>query len=51
MKEPRHEEKRSTVEKVDFDVDCVLPVSFYRIDVQSFSVSERVSCVVDIGTG
>jgi hypothetical protein len=34
---------RFTVEKEDVRVDDKLPVSFYRIDVQSFSVSDRVS--------
>ena len=43
MKEPGHEEMRSTVEKEDFDVDYMVPVSLYRIDVQSFSLRGRVS--------
>ena len=43
MKEPGHEEMRSTVEKEDFDVDKRLPVSLYRIHVQSCSVRGQVS--------
>ena len=33
----------TTVEKKDFGVDYVLPVSSYPIDVQSCSVRRRVS--------
>jgi hypothetical protein len=33
----------STVEKEDLLVDNATPVSFYRIDGQSFSLSGRVS--------
>ena len=43
MKEPGQEEMRFTVEKKDFNVDKRLPVSFYRVDVQSFSVRGQVS--------
>ena len=45
MKEPGPEEVMSTVEKEDVRVDNNVPVSLYRIDVQSFSVSGRVSVV------
>ena len=43
MMEQAHEEMRSTVEKEDVCVDKRLPVSFYRIDVQSSSVRGQVS--------
>jgi hypothetical protein len=34
---------RSTIEKEEVRVDNATPVSFYSIDVQSFSVSGRLS--------
>ena len=43
MWEPGHEEMGSTAEKDDVHVDNATPASFYRIDVQPFSVRSRVS--------
>ena len=50
MKEPRHEEKRSTVEKEDFDVDYVLPVSSCRIDGPLTRGEAECQCAVDVVT-
>ena len=50
MKEPGHEEMRSTVEKEDFDVDKRL---LCRCIASMFSLARREAdcqCAVDVGT-